>query len=45
LIGPQGGMVAVILEPGRPAYRGMVRNGIQSNDYGAYGKSFRLERP
>jgi hypothetical protein len=44
-IGPQGGVVAVILEPGRPAYRGMVRNGIQSNDYGAYGKSFRLERP
>jgi hypothetical protein len=35
----------VILEPGRPAYRGTLRNGIQSSDYGAYGKSYRLERP
>jgi hypothetical protein len=45
LISPGGGNVAVILEPGRPAYRGTVRNGIQSNDYGAYAKSYRLERP
>jgi len=45
LIGPNGGTVAVILEPGRPAYRGSTRNGIQSADYGAYGKSYRLERP
>ena len=30
------------LEPGRPAYRGSVRNGMQSGDYGYYGKSFTL---
>jgi hypothetical protein len=45
LIGDAGGTVAVILEPGRPAYRGSVRNAIQSSDYGNYGKSFRLQRP
>jgi hypothetical protein len=44
LISPQGGAVTVILEPGRPAYRGSTRYGIQSGDYGSYGSSFRLGR-
>ena len=45
LVTDAGGTVAVILEPGRPAYRGSVRNAIHSNDYGNYAKSFRLQRP
>jgi hypothetical protein len=45
LISPNGGSVVVVTEPGRPAYRGSVRYGIQSNDYGNYGSSFRLQRP
>src|SRR5262245_13573973 len=36
LISPAGGVVAVQLQPGRPAYRGSVRNGVRSNDYGEY---------
>jgi hypothetical protein len=39
-----GGEVTVILEPGRPAYRGSARHGISSSDYGSYASSFRLER-
>jgi hypothetical protein len=42
LISPGGGLVAVRLEPGRPAYRGSTRNGIQSHDYGQYPKSYVL---
>jgi len=45
LISPNGGSVVVVLEVGRPAYRGTTRNGIQSSDYGNYGSSFRLQRP
>jgi hypothetical protein len=45
LISPNGGPVVVILEQGRPAYRGSVRYGIQSHDYGNYRMSFRLQRP
>ncbi len=45
LIGDDGGEVGVSIEPGRPAYRGSTRNGVQSYDYGAYRKSFSLERP
>jgi len=44
LISPAGGVVTVILEPGRPAYRGSTRNGVTSSDYGNYGASFRLSR-
>jgi hypothetical protein len=45
LVGERGGgEVTVILEPGRPAYRGSRRHGIQSSDYGAYRASYRLER-
>ena len=39
---PSGGMVTVHLEPGRPAYRGSARNGIESSDYGNYGSSYRF---
>jgi hypothetical protein len=42
LISPAGGVVAIRLEPGRPAYRGSTRNGVQSSDYGTYGKSYVL---
>ncbi len=35
-----GGVVHVRLEPGRPAYRGSARNGVESHDYGAYRQSF-----
>jgi hypothetical protein len=45
LLSDAGGNVAVTVEPGRPAYRGTTRNGIQSSDYGNYPKSFRLQRP
>ena len=42
LISPGGGVVSVRLEPGRLAYRGSVRNGLQSSDYGQYPKSYVL---
>jgi hypothetical protein len=42
LITPAGGVVSVRLEPGRPAYRGSVRYGVQSSDYGQYPKSYTL---
>lgn len=45
LITDQGGEIGVIIEPGRPAYRGSKKNGIESYDYGNYRKSFRVERP
>ncbi len=40
-----GGNVVVTIDPGRPAYRGSVRNGTRSHDYGNYPKSFHLSRP
>jgi len=45
VIGEGGGNVFVTLEPGRPAYRGTVRNGQRSGDYGQYPKSYHLQRP
>jgi hypothetical protein len=45
LLSPNGGPVVVILDVGRPAYRGTLRNGVQSHDYGNYASSFRLQRP
>ena len=39
----RGGSVRIVLEPGRPAYRGSVRNGVRSGDYGSYPKSFRFQ--
>jgi LCCL domain-containing protein len=40
----RGGEVTVILEPGRPAYRGSRRHGIESSDYGQYRASYRFAR-
>lgn len=45
LIPAGGGTVVVVLEPGRPAYRGSLRNGIRSGDYATYRLSFRMKRP
>ncbi len=45
IVSANGGYVWVFLEAGQPAYRGSVRNGIQSSDYGSYRSSFRLQRP
>lgn len=42
LISAQGGSVTVILEKGRPAYRGSTQYKIESHDYGKYSSSFRL---
>ncbi len=35
-----GGLVTIELRPGESSYKGTVRNGIKTNDYGAYGRSF-----
>jgi hypothetical protein len=40
-----GGVVTVRLDPGRPAYRGSIRNGLRSSDYGAYRASFTVLLP
>jgi hypothetical protein len=45
IIRDEGGEVGLTIEPGRPAYRGSTRNGVQSYDHGAYRQSFRLDRP
>ena len=42
-IGPAGGVVTIIPEPGRPGYRGSNRNGVISSAYDSYGASFRFE--
>jgi hypothetical protein len=41
----RGGAVTVVVEPGRPAYRGSKRNGVTSQDWGKYDASFRFEGP
>jgi hypothetical protein len=43
MISGRGGEVTVMVEPGRPAYRGSKRNGVQSRDWGAYRGSFRFQ--
>ncbi len=40
-----GGIVHVRIEAGRTIYRGSMRNGIESYDYGAYVRSFVVSRP
>jgi len=35
-----GGSVTIELRPGEASYKGTTRNGIKTNDYGAYGRSF-----
>jgi hypothetical protein len=34
----------MILETGRPAYRGSKRNGVESGDRDAYRESYKLQR-
>ena len=41
----RGGEVTVVVEPGRPAYRGSKRNGITSHDRGTHDASFRFHGP
>ncbi len=48
VVGPRGGEVVVIPEPGRERYVGVTRNGVTSSNYGPYKSSFRFraaERP
>jgi hypothetical protein len=45
MISDRGGEVTVVLEPGRPAYRGSKHNGITSQDWGKYDASFRFQGP
>jgi hypothetical protein len=35
-----GGSVTIELRPGESSYKGTIRNGIKTSDYGAYGRSF-----
>lgn len=41
-IGPSGGTVTLIGEPGRPAYIGVSRNGVVSDNWGAFETSYRF---
>jgi hypothetical protein len=41
----RGGEVTVVVEPGRPAYRGSKRNGVTSHDRGTHDASFRFQGP
>jgi hypothetical protein len=43
VIGPGGGAVTVIPEPGRATYPGVTRNGVPSVNFGAWEASFRVE--
>jgi len=38
----EGGTLTLVLQPGRPAYRGSEQNGIKSRDYGKYTRSFAI---
>jgi len=42
LVGERGGRVRVTMLPGRAAYEGSARNGVESGSWGAYESSFRL---
>jgi hypothetical protein len=41
----RGGEVTVVVEPGRPAYRGSKRNGVTSQDRATHDASFRFQGP
>jgi hypothetical protein len=45
VIGPGGGIVTVAPAPGRDAYPGTVRNGVNSSSFGVWGSSFRFTTP
>ena len=36
----RGGAVTIELRPGQSSYQGTLRNGVKSNEYGTYGRSF-----
>jgi outer membrane protein OmpA-like peptidoglycan-associated protein len=42
VVGPNGGTVTVIPEPGRNAYPGVTRNGVRSENWGSANNSFRF---
>jgi len=39
-----GGAFLLTLEDAKPAYRGSMRNGVESHDYGSFDSSFRFRR-
>ncbi|MBL6453911.1 OmpA family protein [Belnapia sp. T6] len=43
ILGRQGGQVTLEMLPGQPRYPGMTRNGVQSQNYGSYGSSYRFQ--
>src|SRR4051812_14882162 len=43
MIGRQGGTVTVEMLAGQPRHPGTTRNGVQSQNYGAYGASYRFQ--
>lgn len=45
MVSERGGEMTVVLEAGRPAYRGSKHNGVTSQDWGKYDGSFRFEGP
>lgn len=45
VVGPQGGDVTVLPEPGRQLYPGVTRNGVTSSNFGPYRASFRFRAP
>jgi hypothetical protein len=42
VIGASGGLVRVTSAAGQGRYSGTTRNGVSTNDWGAYGSSFRV---
>jgi hypothetical protein len=43
LTSESGGPVTIELRPGESSYKGSMRNGIKTNDYGQYGSSFAVK--
>ncbi|WP_052214892.1 LCCL domain-containing protein [Belnapia sp. F-4-1] len=43
ILGRQGGTVTLEMLPGAARYPGTTRNGVQSQNYGAYGASYRFQ--
>lgn len=43
LASESGGSVTIELRPGESSYKGSTRNGIKTNDYGQYGRSFAVK--
>ncbi|TAL37063.1 MAG: hypothetical protein EPN93_06450 [Spirochaetes bacterium] len=40
----EGGMVRVLMKPGLKEYKGAEKNGVKSNTWGSFDKSFVLEK-